>query len=87
MKTEPALLVFLDLGRTLTYAVNGGLTAVRAARLDIVGVLTLAMVSGLGGGITRDILLRALPPATFSDGRHLAAAAAGAWRRSGSAAS
>ena len=28
MKTEPALLVSLDLGGTFTYAVNGGLTAV-----------------------------------------------------------
>ena len=77
MTTEPALLVCLDLGGTFTYAVNGGLTAVRAARLDIVGVVTVAMVSGLGGGIIRDILLGALPPATFSDWRYLAVAAAG----------
>ena len=47
------------------------------ARLDIVGVVTLAMVRGLGGGIIRDILLGALPPATFSDWRYLAVAAAG----------
>jgi uncharacterized membrane protein YeiH len=67
----------LDLGGTFTYAVNGGLTAVRAARLDVVGVVTVAMVSGLGGGIIRDILLGALPPATFSDSRYLAVAAAG----------
>jgi uncharacterized membrane protein YeiH len=77
MKTEPALLVSLDLGGTFTYAVNGGLTAVRAARLDIVGVVTLAMVSGLGGGIIRDIVLGALPPATFIDWRYLAVAAVG----------
>ena len=77
MTTEPALLVGLDLAGTFTYAVNGGLTAVRAARLDIVRVVTLAMVRGLGGGIIRDILLSALPPATFSDWRYLAVAAAG----------
>ena len=77
MTTEPALLVSLDLAGTFTYALNGGLTAVRAARLDIAGVVTLAMVSGLGGGIIRDILLGALPPATFSDWRYLAVAAAG----------
>jgi Glycine transporter len=35
------------------------------------------MVSGLSGGIIRDILLGALPPATFSDWRYLAVAAAG----------
>jgi hypothetical protein len=37
----------------------------------------MAMVSGLGGGIIRDILLGALPPATFSDWRYLAVAAGG----------
>jgi uncharacterized membrane protein YeiH len=77
MTTEPALLVSLDLAGTFTFAVNGGLTAVRAARLDIVGVVTLAMVSGLGGGIIRDILLGAVPPATFMDWRYLAVGAAG----------
>jgi len=77
MTTEPALLVSLDLAGTFTFAVNGGLTAVRAARLDIVGVVTLAMVSGLGGGIIRDILLGAVPPATFIDWRYLAVGAAG----------
>lgn len=35
------------------------------------------MFTGLGGGITRDILLDALPPATFLDWRYLALAAAG----------
>ena len=77
MTTGPALLVSLDLAGTFTYAVNGGLTAVHAARLDVVGVITLAMVSGLGGGIIRDVLLGALPPATFSDWRYLAVAAGG----------
>jgi uncharacterized membrane protein YeiH len=77
MTTEPALLVSLDLAGTFTYAVNGGLTAVHAARLDVVGVITLAMVSGLGGGMIRDVLLGALPPATFSDWRYLAVAAGG----------
>ncbi len=77
MTPEPALLVSLDLAGTFTYALNGGLTAVHAARLDVVGVIALAMVSGLGGGMIRDILLGALPPATFSDWRYLAVAAGG----------
>jgi uncharacterized membrane protein YeiH len=34
-------------------------------------------VTALGGGIVRDILIDSLPPATFSDGRYLAVAAAG----------
>ena len=35
------------------------------------------MITALGGGIIRDILLGALPPATFVDWRYLAVAAAG----------
>src|SRR4051812_7546785 len=35
------------------------------------------MITALGGGIIRDILIDYLPPATFSDWRYLAVAAAG----------
>jgi uncharacterized membrane protein YeiH len=77
MTTGPTLLVSLDLAGTFTYALGGALTAVHSARLDVVGVITLAMVSGLGGGIIRDILLGVLPPATFRDWRYLAVAAGG----------
>jgi uncharacterized membrane protein YeiH len=39
--------------------------------------VTLGMITAVGGGIIRDILLGALPPATFVDWRYLAVAAAG----------
>jgi uncharacterized membrane protein YeiH len=45
--------------------------------VDIVGVVTLGMITAVGGGIIRDILLGAVPPATFVDWRYLAVAAAG----------
>ncbi|WP_433802199.1 trimeric intracellular cation channel family protein [Actinomycetospora sp. CA-084318] len=67
----------LDLVGTFAFALNGALTAVRAARLDLVGVVVLGMITALGGGIIRDVLLGALPPATFSDWRYLVVAAAG----------
>jgi uncharacterized membrane protein YeiH len=73
--STPALV--LDLLGTFAFALNGALTAVRVARLDIVGVVTLGMITALGGGILRDVLLGALPPATFNDWRYLAVAAAG----------
>jgi uncharacterized membrane protein YeiH len=40
-------------------------------------VVTLGMITALGGGIIRDVLLGTLPPATFSDWRYLAVAAGG----------
>lgn len=77
MATESTLLLSLDLGGTFAFALNGALTAVHAAKLDIVGVITLGMVTALGGGILRDILIDDLPPATFRDGRYLMVAAGG----------
>jgi uncharacterized membrane protein YeiH len=77
MSTEAPLLLALDLTGTFAFAVNGALTALRVARLDIVGVVTLGMITALGGGIIRDVLIDSLPPATFSDWRFLAVAAAG----------
>jgi uncharacterized membrane protein YeiH len=67
----------LDLVGTFAFAVNGALTALRIARIDIVGAVALAMITALGGGVLRDILMGALPPATFSDWRYLAVATAG----------
>jgi uncharacterized membrane protein YeiH len=69
--------LILDLAGTFAFALNGALTAVRATRLDIVGVVTLGMITALGGGTLRDILLDSLPPATFVDWRYLAVAAVG----------
>ena len=77
MGTEPLLLLALDLTGTFAFALNGALTAVRVARIDIVGVVTLGIITALGGGIIRDIVIDYLPPATFSDWRYLAVAAGG----------
>src|SRR3954471_17420260 len=77
MSAEPPLLLALDLTGTFAFALNGALTALRLARLDIVGVVTLAMITALGGGILRDVLIDSLPPATFSDWRYLVVAAGG----------
>lgn len=77
MDPQPPLLLFLDLAGVFVFAVNGAMTAIRATRLDIVGVVTLGMLTGLGGGTIRDILLDSLPPATFVDWRYLVIAASG----------
>lgn len=76
--TEPPLLLALDLTGTFVFAVNGAITGLEAARLDIVGMLTLGMVTALGGGIVRDTLIGASPPAAFRYWPYLAVAAGGA---------
>jgi uncharacterized membrane protein YeiH len=77
LSTASPLLLTLDLAGTFAFALNGALTAIRVAKLDVVGVVTLGMITALGGGILRDILIDSLPPATFSDWRYLLVAAAG----------
>jgi uncharacterized membrane protein YeiH len=77
MAPAPPLLLVLDLTGTFAFAINGSLTALRLARLDIVGVVTLGIITAIGGGIIRDVLIDSLPPATFSDWRYLAVASGG----------
>lgn len=67
------LQLVLDLVGVFVFALSGGLVAVRK-RLDLVGVLVLAGVAGLGGGIMRDLVIGAVPPAGLSDWRLLLAA-------------
>src|SRR3954467_14857222 len=71
---DPTLILTLNLIGTFVFGLSGGLAAVRA-RLDLFGVVVLAAVVGLAGGITRDLLI-GTPPATFRDWRYLAAAGA-----------
>ena len=77
MGSQPTLLLVLDLVGTFVFGVNGALTAVRVARLDVVGVVTLGMVTALGGGVIRDVLIGSIPPATFRDWRYFALAFGG----------
>lgn len=73
-----ALLLGLDLAGTFAFALNGALTAIRSARIDIFGILTLGIITAVGGGIVRDLVIGATPPPGFADWRYLGVAAAGA---------
>src|SRR5579863_3033216 len=71
---DPTLILWLNLIGTFVFGLSGGLAAMKA-RLDLFGVLVLALVVALAGGIIRDLLI-GTPPATFRDWRYLAAAGA-----------
>jgi uncharacterized membrane protein YeiH len=58
------VLVVLDLLGVAVFAASGALAAVHA-RLDVFGVVVLAAVTALGGGIVRDVLLGVTPPSTL----------------------
>ncbi len=55
-----------DLSGTFLFAVEGGLTGIGVG-LDPVGILVLAFLTALGGGLLRDVLIGSLPPAAVKD--------------------
>lgn len=69
------LVLALDLCGTFAFALGGAMAAVRR-RLDFYGVLVVAFVASSVGGILRDLLIGAIPPAALLDWRYLAVSVA-----------
>jgi uncharacterized membrane protein YeiH len=67
----------IDLAGVFANAVLGGAVA-RQLRMDPVGFVALAILSGLGGGLVRDTLLQHGPPVALTDSRYVSTALAGA---------
>jgi uncharacterized membrane protein YeiH len=63
-------LLVLDLVGTFVFALSGGVAGVKQ-RLDLFGVLVLSFAAASAGGIMRDLLIGAVPPAAISDWRYL----------------
>ena len=61
----------LDLCGTFVFALSGAMAGVRH-RLDLFGVLVLSFAAANTGGITRDVLIGAVPPGAISDWHYLA---------------
>ncbi len=64
------LLVAFDLGGTFVFAISGAMAGVKH-RLDLFGVLVLSFAAGNSGGITRDVMIGATPPAAIGDWRYI----------------
>jgi uncharacterized membrane protein YeiH len=60
-----------DLAATFVFAISGATQAVRK-RLDLFGVLVVAWAAGVAGGIARDLLIGAVPPAAIAHWRYFA---------------
>ncbi len=70
------LVVGLDITGTFIFAIEGALAAIQA-NLDLLGVLVLGFSTALGGGIIRDVLIGASPPAALRDWRYATLALTG----------
>ncbi len=67
------LVIWSDLAATSLFALEGATVAV-VYRLDLFGVLVVAFVTALGGGMIRDVLLGDTPPAAIRMTRYVIAA-------------
>ena len=64
------VLYFLDLLGTAAFAASGALAGVQR-RMDLLGVVVLGLVTAVGGGTIRDVLLGTVPPFCFNDENYL----------------
>ncbi|MFC9681672.1 trimeric intracellular cation channel family protein [Streptomyces sp. NPDC056948] len=62
----PSVQHSLELIGIFVFAISGALLAVRK-NFDVFGMAVLAEVTALGGGLFRDLVIGAVPPAAFSD--------------------
>ncbi|MFE1753090.1 trimeric intracellular cation channel family protein [Streptomyces anandii] len=63
---SPSVQHTLDLVGIFVFAISGALLAVRK-NFDVFGMAVLAEVTALGGGLFRDVVIGAVPPAAFTD--------------------
>ncbi|MFJ9348832.1 trimeric intracellular cation channel family protein [Streptomyces sp. NPDC101237] len=63
---SPSVQHTLDVIGIFVFAISGALLAVRK-NFDVFGIAVLAEVTALGGGIFRDVIIGAVPPAAFTD--------------------
>jgi uncharacterized membrane protein YeiH len=62
----------LELVGVSAFALSGAMLAVRR-RFDVVGILILAVLTAIGGGVLRDVLLGDVPPAAFVEWQYFVA--------------
>jgi uncharacterized membrane protein YeiH len=66
----PQIMLFLDYFGTVAFAITGAFKAIEQ-KADIVGVVILSSVTGLAGGLARDVIFGKYPPAALIDPMYL----------------
>jgi uncharacterized membrane protein YeiH len=67
---DAGIMAVLDLGGAFVFALSGALLAARK-RFDIVGLVVLAELTAIGGGVMRDLVIGAVPPAALASASYL----------------
>jgi uncharacterized membrane protein YeiH len=78
MPFSDEIFMTLDIIGTIAFAVSGATVAIQK-RTDLFGVLFLGVITAVGGGITRDLLLGRVPPVALREPVDIAIAALSAF--------
>lgn len=62
--------IILELLGTISFAISGSMTAIKK-ETDFFGVLFLGVLTAVGGGIFRDMILGIVPPTAFIDRKYV----------------
>ena len=60
------ILLCMEMVGTVAFALSGAMTALRR-QMDLLGVMILGLITAVGGGVLRDLLLGITPPKIFDD--------------------
>lgn len=63
------MMFLLEILGTISFSVSGAIEAMKK-KMDLLGVLVLGLVTAVGGGIIRDLIIGKLPPASFRNPRN-----------------
>lgn len=74
MSVSETIVFIIEMIGTVAFASSGAMVGIRK-NMDIFGVEVLGIITAVGGGIIRDILIGALPPRTFKDSVYITVAA------------
>ena len=64
------LWLLFDVIGTIAFAISGALLGIQR-RMDIFGILILALVTAIGGGIVRDVMVGRIPPTSLQTGLYI----------------
>ena len=64
MEVISSFYLFLEILGTVAFAISGTVVGINH-KLDVFGVLVMSVITAVGGGIFRDLLLGATPPSAL----------------------
>ena len=65
-----SFILAMDIVGTIAFAISGAMVAIQK-KMDIFGVIMLAVTTATGGGILRDLIIGRTPPAAFQDPKYV----------------